>query len=153
MSIVAKHSPILAIAELLLIFVFSVLAKRLAGKSISEMTYFVLSGMYKSSAVAEMGDRGDNRHGPKRGGGLLCPFRGSWDQVWYNVSWAEAYFRTKHRLHPSSHLATTDMGQKLGEVDVPFFLGVAGPHWNTMSHRPRPTTMPSGILIHATVWP
>jgi len=29
----------------------------------------------KSSAVAEMGDRGHNRHGPKRGG-LLCPFRG-----------------------------------------------------------------------------
>ena len=34
----------------------------------------------KSSAVAEMGDRGHNRHGPKRGG-LLCPFRGSWDAV------------------------------------------------------------------------
>jgi len=30
------------------------------------------------SAVAEMGDRGHNRHGPKRGG-LLYPFRGgSW---------------------------------------------------------------------------
>jgi len=28
----------------------------------------------KSSAVAEMGDRGHNRHGPKRRG-LLCPFR------------------------------------------------------------------------------
>jgi len=30
----------------------------------------------KSSAVAEMGDRGHNRHGPKRGG-VLCPFRGA----------------------------------------------------------------------------
>ena len=30
----------------------------------------------KSSAVAEMGDRGHKRHGPKRGG-LLCPFRGN----------------------------------------------------------------------------
>jgi len=29
----------------------------------------------KSSAVAEMGDRSHNRHGPKRGGGPLCPFR------------------------------------------------------------------------------
>ena len=28
----------------------------------------------KSSAVAEMGDRGHNRHGPKRGG-ALCLFR------------------------------------------------------------------------------
>jgi len=27
-----------------------------------------------SSRVAEMGDRGHNRHGPKRGG-MLCPFR------------------------------------------------------------------------------
>ena len=32
----------------------------------------------KSSAVTEMGDRGHSRQGPKRGG-LLCPFRGSWD--------------------------------------------------------------------------
>jgi len=34
----------------------------------------------KSSAVAEMGDHGHSRHGPK-GRGLLCPFRGSWDPV------------------------------------------------------------------------
>jgi len=34
----------------------------------------------KSSAVAEMGERGHSRHGPKRGG-LLCPFRGSLDPV------------------------------------------------------------------------
>ena len=32
----------------------------------------------KSLAVAEMGDRGHNRHGPKRGGAAV-PFRGSWD--------------------------------------------------------------------------
>ena len=31
---------------------------------------------YKSSAVAETGDRDHNRHGPKKGAGLLCPFRG-----------------------------------------------------------------------------
>ena len=30
----------------------------------------------KSSTVAEMGDRGHNRHGPKRGR-VLCPFRGA----------------------------------------------------------------------------
>jgi len=30
----------------------------------------------KSSAVAEMGDRGHNRHGPKRGGGCDAPFAG-----------------------------------------------------------------------------
>ena len=54
--------------------------------------------------------------------GLLCPFRGSWDLV-YNVAWAEVYFRTKRRLHPSSSLATIHMGQKLGGVGVPFFWG------------------------------
>jgi len=31
--------------------------------------------LYKSSAVVEMGDRGHNRHMPKRAG-LLCPLRG-----------------------------------------------------------------------------
>ena len=35
----------------------------------------------KSSAVAEMGDRGHNRHGPKRGG-CCAPFaEGSWVPV------------------------------------------------------------------------
>jgi len=38
----------------------------------------------KSSAVAEMGDRGHNRHGPKRGG--CAPFAESWDPVQYNVA-------------------------------------------------------------------
>ena len=31
----------------------------------------------KSSAVAEMGDRDRNRHGPKRGGGCCSPFAGA----------------------------------------------------------------------------
>jgi len=33
---------------------------------------------YKSSAVAQMGDRGHNRHGPKRGAGAVPLSRGSW---------------------------------------------------------------------------
>jgi len=32
---------------------------------------FLGDRLYKSSAVAEMGDRGHNRHGPKRGGGAV----------------------------------------------------------------------------------
>jgi len=35
----------------------------------------------KSSAAAEMGDRGHNRHRPKRGGGCYAPFAESWDPV------------------------------------------------------------------------
>ena len=35
----------------------------------------------KSSAVAEMGNRGHSRHGPKKRGGCCAPFAGSWDPV------------------------------------------------------------------------
>ena len=79
-----------------------------------------------------MGDRSHNRHGPKRAG-LLCPFRGELGTRLYNVNWAEVYVRTKWRLHPSSRLATIDMGQKLGEVGVPSFLGVALTPSNTVA--------------------
>jgi len=47
------------------------------------------------------------------------------------VAWAEIYFRTKWRLHPSSRLATIDMGRKLGAVHlyagswVPIYYNVA----------------------------
>ena len=40
------------------------------------LLYFWVTVYNKSSAIAEMGDRGHNRHGPKRGG-VLCPFRGA----------------------------------------------------------------------------
>jgi len=62
------------------------------------------------------------------------------------VTWAEAYLRTKCYLDPSSHLATINMGQKVGEC---LFRGAGSPS-NTMS--PRPTSVPSGILIHPAVW-
>jgi len=60
------------------------------------------NSMYKSSAVAEMGDR----------------------------------------------LATIGMGRKWGGAAV-----WAGSQSNTMWPGPRPTSLPSGILIHPTVWP
>ena len=44
-------------------------------------------------------------------------------------------------------LATIDMGQKLGAVPWG-----AGSLSNTMSPGPRPTSVPSGILINPTVW-
>ena len=69
-----------------------------------------------------MGNRGHNRHGPKRGG-LLCPFLVELGPRLNNVAWAEVYFRTKWRLHPSSRLATIDMGQKLGGVGCALFSG------------------------------
>jgi len=41
----------------------------------------LLAHVNKSSAVAEMDDRGHNRHGPKRGEGCCVPFAESWDPV------------------------------------------------------------------------
>jgi len=49
-------------------------------------------------------------------------------------------------------LATIDMGRKLGEEAVPL-LGEAGSPPNTKSTGPRPTSIPSGILLHPAVWP
>ena len=83
----------------------------------------------KSSAVDEMGDRGHNRHGPKRGGGCCAPFEGAGtpsSTLWPDR--ADVYFRTKRRLHPSSHLATIDMGQKLGWEWVCLFSGGSWVH-------------------------
>ena len=45
------------------------------------------------------------------------------------------------------------MGQTLGGVGVRFFLGRAGSPSNTKSPGPRPTSIPSGILVHPAVWP
>ena len=71
-------------------------------------------------------------------------------RIVYNVAWAEAYLRTKWHLDPSSRLATTDIGRKLGAVPL---RGGAGSPSNTMSPGWRSTCLPSGILIHPAVWP
>jgi len=49
-------------------------------------------------------------------------------------------------------LATIDMGRKVGAA-VPHSVGKVGSPSNTMSPGSRPTSIPSGILIHPTVWP
>ena len=49
-------------------------------------------------------------------------------------------------------LATIDMGRKLGQALPPFWGGGAGSPSNTMSLGPRPTSLPSGILIHPAIW-
>jgi len=52
-------------------------------------------------------------------GELLCFFRGEMGLCLIQCGLAEDYFRTKWSLHPSSHLATIDMGQKLGGGECP----------------------------------
>jgi len=71
--------------------------------------------------------------------------------ILHNVAWAKVYLHTKWNLNPSSRLATTDMDRKLGVV--PLSGRVAGSPSNTMWSLRRPTSMPSFILIHPTVWP
>ena len=44
------------------------------------------------------------------------------------MAWAEIYLCTKWHLDPSSHLATTDIGKKLGGLCYFFWGGQLGPH-------------------------
>jgi len=72
----------------------------------------------------------------------------SWVAVEHKVPWTEAYLRIIWHL---SRLATTDMGRKWGLC--PFREGGAGSPSNTLSPRLKPTSVPSGILMHTAVWP
>jgi len=63
-------------------------------------------------------------------------------------AWAEAYLCTKWHLDPSSHLATIDMGQKLGDRAL---LGDLDPHLTVLTGQ-RPTSVISGILLHPAIW-
>jgi len=58
--------------------------------------------------------------------GALCS-GGSWLPIEHKVAWAEAYLHTKCHLSPSSRLATTEIGRKLGEC-APLGEGKLGPH-------------------------
>jgi len=83
----------------------------------------------------------------RKEGGYCAPFAESCDSVYYNVAWAEVYFRTKWRLHPSSHNR-----HKPKTAGCPLSGGAATLS-NTTSPEPTFTSVPSGILIHQDVWP
>ena len=51
----------------------------------------------------------------------------SWVPIKHKVGWAEAYLHTKWHLNPSSRLATTDIGHKLGGY-APLEERELGPH-------------------------
>ena len=78
-------------------------------------------------------------------------FCGSWVPIEHKVAWSEAYLNTKWHLSLSSRLVTMDIGRKL-EGLRPLFLGRgAESPSSTMWPGPRPTSMPSVILIHPAV--
>ena len=57
--------------------------------------------------------------GQKLGGGVCLFSDGSWVPIEHKVAWAKAYLHTKwHLFSPSSRLATTDIGRKLGAVHL-----------------------------------
>jgi len=92
---------------------------------------------------------GHNSHGPKIGG---CARWGcSWFRFWHSC-WAEAYRRTKCHLDPSSHLATTDMGQKLGGYAL--FGGGLVPHLAQCDmRRGLPPYQVASWSIQPAIWP
>jgi len=45
------------------------------------------------------------------------------------------------------------MGRKVEGVAMALSVGIAGTPSNTLSPGPRPTSVPSDILIHPTIWP
>jgi len=49
--------------------------------------------------------------------------------------------------------ATIDMGRKFGGAVPPLFGGVSWVPSSTMWPGPRPTSIPSGILVHPAIWP
>jgi len=125
--------------------------------------------VYKTSTVAEMGDRGHNRHGLK-GGGALCPFCGGAGSPSSTcgvdralLPYQVAYSSTQpfgHNIHGpktggcapfSGGELRPHLGQKLGGRLCRFFLGGAGSPSNTKSPVPRPTSTQSGILVHPAV--
>jgi len=59
------------------------------------------------------------------GGKQVCcaPFKGGARSRSNTVSWAEAYLHTKWHLSPSSHLATTYIGLKVGGGCAPLGKG------------------------------
>jgi len=62
------------------------------------------------------------------------------------------YNKSSEVAEMGDRLATIDMGRKVGVCCV-LSVGGAGSSSNTMSPWSRPTSVPSDILIHPTVWP
>jgi len=110
--------------------------RRLAGEILSPK---------KRSAVAEMGDRGHNRHGPKRGG---CCARFAGEQLGPRLTqYGLRRGLLPYQVAPSP---TQPFGHNRHQPKTGGyapFRGAATPS-NTTSPGPRFTSVPCGILIH-----
>jgi len=68
---------------------------------------FLGDRLYKSSAIAEMGDRLATIGMGKKWGGATVRLGPHWVPIWHNVAWDEAYLFTKWYLDPYNRLTTT----------------------------------------------
>jgi len=99
------------------------------------------------------------RSPPLKGGGPASPQFSAHVYCGQTARWIkmvlgmEAHLHAKCHLDPSSRLATIDVGRKLGGGSVPFFGEAARSPSNTKSPGPRPTSIPSGILVHLVISP
>jgi len=96
---------------------------------------------------------GHNRHGPKGRGGCCAPFGGEGvlGPHLTQCGLSQGNLHSKWHLDPSSRLAIIDMGQKVGGCCAPFWAGKLGSHLTSAALRP--TSIPSGGLIHPAIWP
>ena len=105
---------------------------------------------YKSSAVAEMGDCGHNRHGPKKGGSCDLS-RGA--QILLQCGLGRGllpYQVVSSSIQPFGHNSHGPKIRWWGWMYL-FFWGELCPI--QQSPGPRPISIPSGILVHPAVWP
>jgi len=111
---------------------------------------FLGDRLYKSSAVAEMGDRVHNRHRPRIWGAAVPVSRRAGTPS--NTMWPGP----RPTTIPSAILVHPVLGHnghwpKIGGL-CPFREGEAGSPSNTKSPGLRPTSIPNGILMHPAVW-
>jgi len=119
----------------------------------------------------QMGECRHNRHGPKRGGAAaVCPFRGELGPrliqcglggarstsvpsgIFIHLAWG-SWVPIEHKVaRAEAYLCTNGHWPKIWGT-VPLQGRGAGSSPNTMSRRLRPTSVPSGILMHPAVWP
>jgi len=109
----------------------------------------------KYPAAAEMGDRFatiDMGRGLRTQAGWRKPrlMQQAHDGKLYVVNYLPPYQVASKSIQPFGH---NRHGPKSGGSYAPFGRGGAGSPSNTMWLGPRPTSIPSGILIHPTVWP
>jgi len=91
----------------------------------------------------------ENQLYPRKGHSSPCAFFGPC-LSWPNGRQSQLLLSTFSYKSSARCLPTIDKGRKWGLCP---FLEELGPLSNTMSPETRPTSVPSGILIHLGVWP